>query len=93
MARATARQALAVYATLPNYVNNWKRLGFTDRDVDPLSDRLVDALIAWGDVDVVADRVQAHRDAGADHVCVQLIAAPGSSVDRDDWRRLAPAVV
>ena len=93
VARETARRALAVYVTLPNYVNNWKRLGFTDQDVEPLSDRLVDALVAWGDVDAVADRVQAHRDAGADHVCVQLIAAPGSRVARDDWRKLAPAVV
>ena len=93
VAREIARRALAVYVTLPNYVNNWKRLGFTDQDVEPLSDRLVDALVAWGDVDAVADRVQAHRDAGADHVCVQLIAAPGSRVARDDWRKLAPAVV
>jgi len=93
VARETARRALAVYVTLPNYVNNWKRLGFTDQDVEPLSDRLVDALVAWGDVDAVADRIQAHRDAGADHVCVQLIAAPGSRVARDDWRKLAPAVV
>jgi probable F420-dependent oxidoreductase len=92
-ARATARQALSIYATLPNYVNNWKRLGFTDEDAESLSDRLVDALVAWGDVDAVAERVQAHRDAGADHVCVQLIAAPGAPVDRAAWRRLAPAVM
>lgn len=92
-ARGVARQALGVYATLPNYVNNWKRLGFTDEDAGSLSDRLVDALVAWGDPDTVAERVQAHRDAGADHVCVQVIAPPGSAVARDDWRRLAPAVV
>jgi probable F420-dependent oxidoreductase len=92
-ARATARQALGIYATLPNYVNNWMRLGFTDEDAESLSDRLVDAIVAWGDVDTVAARVRAHRDAGADHVCVQLIAAPGSPVDRDAWRRLAPALV
>lgn len=92
-ARDVARRALGVYATLPNYVNNWKRLGFTDDDAASLSDRLVDALVAWGDPDTVADRVQAHRDAGADHVCVQVIAPPGSAVARDDWRRLASAVV
>ena len=87
-ARDVARQALGIYATLPNYVNNWKRLGFTDEDAESLSDRLVDALVAWGDPDTVADRVQAHRDAGADHVCVQVIAPPGQRVP---LRRLAPS--
>ena len=82
-----ARQALGIYATLPNYVNNWKRLGFTDEDADSLSDRLIDALVAWGDPDTAADRVQAHRDAGADHVCIQVIASPGAC----PARRLAPA--
>ena len=92
-AREVARNALSVYSSLPNYTNNWKRLGFTDDDVSSLSDRLVDALVAWGDVDALVARVQAHRDAGADHVCVQLLAAPGAPVDRDAWRRLAPALV
>lgn len=92
-ARAVARQALSMYALLPNYVNNWKRLGFTDDDVTPLSDRLVDALVAWGDVDAIVERVQAHRDAGADHVCVQLLSTPGAPVDLDAWRRLAPVLV
>ena len=91
-ARQVAREALSVYALLPNYVNNWKRLGFTDADVESLSDRLVDALVAWGDVDDIAARAQAHRDAGADHVCVQLLTAPGP-VDREGWRTLAPSVV
>jgi probable F420-dependent oxidoreductase len=92
-ARAIARQALSVYALLPNYANNWKRLGYTDDDVSTLSDRLVDALVAWGDVDALAARVQEHRAAGADHVCVQLLAAPGAPVDLAAWRELAPALV
>lgn len=92
-ARALARTALSMYATLPNYTSNWKRLGFTDDDVSSLSDRLVDEVVAWGDVDELAARVQAHRDAGADHVCVQLLAAPGAPVDREAWRRLAPALL
>jgi probable F420-dependent oxidoreductase len=75
-ARAVAREALGVYATLPNYVNNWKRLGFTDEDAGSLSDRLVDALVAWGDPDTVADRVQAHRPnrAGGRRHCHQVRA-------------------
>jgi len=92
-AREVARNALSIYATLPNYTNNWKRLGFTDDDVTSLSDRLVDEVVAWGDVDALAARVQSHRDAGADHVCVQLLAPPGAPVDRDAWRRLAPALL
>jgi probable F420-dependent oxidoreductase len=91
-AREIARQALGGYVILPNYVNNWKRLGFTDEDVEAKSDRLVDALVAWGDVDTIAARVQQHRDAGADHVCVQVLNAPGSPMNRTAWRELAPAL-
>jgi len=88
-ARAVARAALGIYTGLPNYVNNWKRLGFTDDDVTPLSDRLVDALVAWGDVDTIAARVAEHRAAGADHVCLQVLQAPGSPLPRTTWKALA----
>jgi len=91
-AREIARQALEVYCNLPNYVNNWKRLGFSDDDVDSRSDRLVDALVAWGDDDAIAARVREHRDAGADHVCIQVLRAAGSGMPLDAWRALAPAV-
>ncbi|MEU2978914.1 TIGR03620 family F420-dependent LLM class oxidoreductase [Streptomyces hirsutus] len=77
-ARATAREALAMYLELPNYVNNWLRLGFTEDDVaNGGSDRLVDALIAWGTPERITARVRAHHDAGADHVCLQILGAPG----------------
>ncbi len=77
-ARETARKALAFYLTLPNYQNNLKWLGFDDRDLaDGGSDRLVDALVAWGDEKALAERVQAHRDAGATHVCIQPLRADG----------------
>lgn len=92
-ARTIARQALEGYCGLPNYVNNWKRLGFTDDDVDSRSDRLVDALVVWGDVETIAARVQEHRDAGADHVCIQVLNAPGAPMNRTAWRELAPALV
>ncbi len=88
-ARQIARQMLGGYAGLPNYVNNWKRLGFTDDDVASLSDGLVDALIAWGDVDAIAARVDEHRVAGADHVCLQVLQAPGSPMPRAAWKALA----
>jgi probable F420-dependent oxidoreductase len=93
-ARQLARLHLSGYLGLPNYANNWRRLGFTEDDIaDGGSDRLVDALVAWGDVDTIARRVQAHRDAGADHVCVQVIVADRLALPRDEWRAVAPALV
>lgn len=94
VARRTARAALAGYLGLPNYVNSWKRLGFTDDDTaDGGSDRLVDALVAWGDADAVRARIDEHLDAGADHVCLQILApdAPMGAVDSDALEALAPA--
>jgi probable F420-dependent oxidoreductase len=89
-ARAAARQALGIYLALPNYVNNWKRLGFTDDDLaDGGNERFLDALVAWGDEAAIRTRVQAHLDAGADHVCVQVLN-PGMPLEA--WRRLAPAL-
>jgi probable F420-dependent oxidoreductase len=90
-ARATARKHLAGYLALPNYANNWKRLGFTDDDVAAGgSDRLVDALVAWGDEAAVMRRVDDHFAAGADHVCIQVLGNDPLVMPLDDWRRLAP---
>ena len=80
-ARAVGRQALEIYLNLNNYLNSWKRLGFTDSDVaKPGSDRLVDAVVAYGTVDAVAARLKAHLDAGADHVPVQVLTSPENLV-------------
>jgi probable F420-dependent oxidoreductase len=93
-ARQLARQHLSGYLRLPNCANNWRRLGFTDDDIDGGgSDRLVDALVAWGDDEALAARVQAHREAGADHVCVQVIGPDPRALTIDGWRRVAPALV
>ncbi|MBM3675551.1 MAG: LLM class F420-dependent oxidoreductase [Actinobacteria bacterium] len=92
-AREIARAFLATYLMLPNYVNNWYRLGFTEADTaDGGSDALVDALVAWGDVDAITARVQAHFDAGADHVCIQVLTAETLGVPMTEWRELAPAL-
>jgi probable F420-dependent oxidoreductase len=92
-ARATGRRHLAFYLTLPNYVNNFREMGFGDADfAGGGSDRLVDALVAWGEVDAVAERVRRHHAAGADHVAIQAIATePGRALD--DLRVLAPALL
>ena len=95
-ARELGRQALAIYRTLPNYVNSWRRLGFSEEDVAGPSDRLVDALFAWGDGGAIRQRVQAHFDAGADHVCLQVVNGPmGANLQPAlaAWRELAPVLL
>ncbi|MDY0066159.1 MAG: TIGR03620 family F420-dependent LLM class oxidoreductase [Steroidobacteraceae bacterium] len=77
-ARAIARKHLADYLGLPNYLNNWKWLGFEDADfTGGGSDRLIDAMVAWGDEQAIQARIQAHFDAGADHVCIQPLRLDG----------------
>jgi probable F420-dependent oxidoreductase len=93
-AREIARLHLQTYLALPNYANNWKRHGFTDDDIaDGGSDRLVDALIGWGDEAAIAARVQQHRDAGADHVCVQVLTSDPRALPVAEWRTLAPVLL
>jgi probable F420-dependent oxidoreductase len=92
-ARQLARTHLATYLGLPNYVNNLFRLGLTEDDVrDGGSDRLVDSIVAWGDEGAIAARLQAHRDAGADHVCIQMITGDRSELPIEGWRRLSHAL-
>lgn len=82
-ARAIARQFITLYLGLPNYVNNWKRLGFSDADfAGGGSDRLIDSTLAWGDEHTIRARIEEHWQAGADHVCVQAIGANGSPDER-----------
>lgn len=95
-ARSIAREALTHYATLPNYRNNWLRLGIPGEDIDNASDRLVDALFAWGGIEKIVERVQAHHEAGADHVCIQVIrGASGGDMAglRTACRELATALL
>lgn len=90
-ARGIARGAVEYYLGLPNYVNNWKRLGFTDDEIQSCSDRFIDEIFVWGDADTINERLDAHRAAGADHVCIQVLGAsqaPGGN--RAVWEALAP---
>jgi probable F420-dependent oxidoreductase len=92
-ARATARQHLALYLTLQNYVNNFREMGFGDADLaDGGSDRLVDGLVAWGDVDAIVERVRRHHTAGADHVAIQAVT-PDPSRALEELQLLAPALL
>ena len=77
IAYETARTELGRYIRLPNYRNNWKRLGFTDDDIDSTSDRFIDELVAWGTLDEINQRLIEHEEAGATHVCIQPLAVHG----------------
>jgi len=88
-AREIARANITGYLGLPNYANNLRRLGYTEEDITQCSDRLVDAIVVWGDVETVRARVQAHHDAGADHVCLQVLPYTDATQVRRDWQELA----
>jgi probable F420-dependent oxidoreductase len=91
-ARTVGAEWLGFYLALPNYVNNLRRLGFTDEDFSSVSDRLFDAMIAWGDEQAIKARVDEHFAAGADHVCIQVVEADRDAVPMDALRRLAAAL-
>jgi probable F420-dependent oxidoreductase len=75
-AREAARKTLTFYFTLPNYVNNWTRMGFTEADyTNGGSDRLIDDIVAWGDEAAIIKRIEQHWEAGADHVCIQTLSS------------------
>jgi probable F420-dependent oxidoreductase len=83
------RKHLEMYKTLPNYRNNWLRLGYSeDETTGDLSDRLVEALVVFGDEDAIGARVAEHHAAGADHVCVQVLGERPGRFAIDDVRRL-----
>ena len=92
-ARAIGTDWLRAYVGLPNYANRLMRSGFTADDLTSVSDRVFDAVIAWGDEEAVERRVNEHRAAGADHVCLQVLTTDPREFPREQWRRLAAALV
>ncbi len=92
-AYAASDAALSIYDSLPNYRNNWKRLGFSDEEIDARAPRFVDAVVAWGDENALQKRVDEHYAAGATHVCVQPLnpdLAAGASPHWEAFEALAP---
>jgi probable F420-dependent oxidoreductase len=91
-ARAHARRYAATYLRLRNYTRNLQRFGFTERETEGGgSDRLIDTVIPHGPPEAIADAVRAHRDAGADHVCLQPLG--DGAARAEDYRALAAAVL
>lgn len=91
-ARGIARDWVRNYLAMPNYANNLLRSGFTEDDVHDVSDRLVDAIVVSGDEEAILARVDEHKAAGADHVCVQVLDADPAVMPMAQWRRLAPVL-
>ena len=80
-ARELAKPVASIYKDLPNYRNNWLRMGLTDDDIDSLNDKFIDSTFAWGNVDAIKARIDEHLDAGASHVCVQPVNPNGQFGD------------
>jgi probable F420-dependent oxidoreductase len=92
-ARGIARKFLAIYLTLPNYTNNFLRLGFEEADFkNGGSDKLIDAVIAWGDLKTVEKRIREHQAAGADHVCIQVLTDDPKTIPMREYRELASLI-
>ena len=77
-ARELARSVAKIYQGLPNYRNNWLRMGLTEDDINDLSNKFIDATFAWGSADAIQSRIQEHMDAGASHVCLQPVNPNGN---------------
>ena len=93
-ARRIGRAFARHYLALPNYANNLRRLGWSDEDIaNDGSDRMIDAVVAWGDVDAIVARVKAHLDGGADHVCVQLRVDSSADPALAGYAELASALL
>ena len=92
-ARETARGMVGAALGLPSYQANVRRMGFGDDDLASAgSDRLIDAVVAWGDLDAIGGRIREHFDAGADHVALQVLAVPGGLTTAQVWRELASMI-
>lgn len=95
-ARETARKNLSRYLQQPNYLNGLRSFGFTDADFgsasSPASDRVVDAIVAWGDEDAILRRIREHESAGADHVAIQVLTSTPRTMPHAEWHRLADAL-
>jgi probable F420-dependent oxidoreductase len=87
LAREVAARHLARYMQMPNYRNNWLRLNFGEDELAGRgSNRFLDAIVAWGSAETIRDRLKAHADAGATHVCIQPLNPDGSEMP--DWKAL-----
>jgi probable F420-dependent oxidoreductase len=88
-ARSLARGPLGFLGNVPAYQASFRRMGFTDQEITERGDRLVDALVAWGEPAAIASHLRQHLDAGADHVLISPVTDPADALSVDPWRQLA----
>ncbi|MEU8803862.1 TIGR03620 family F420-dependent LLM class oxidoreductase [Spirillospora sp. NPDC048819] len=93
LARNTVREPIGFLTGVGGYPQNLRRMGFTDEDITGTSDRLLDSLVAWGDIDTIAARVTSHLDAGADQVVLVVRPTDPNTVPHTEWRALAEALI
>jgi probable F420-dependent oxidoreductase len=92
-ARTAARSFVGSFLRMDHYARSLRRQGFTEDDLaGGGSDRLIDSVVAWGDLRTIGARIREHHQAGADHVCLHVIGA-GSGLPLPQWRELAPLTV
>lgn len=92
-ARAVAREHLHIYLNSPYNIAKFRRLGYTEEEIAGADDRLVDDLVFWGDLDTIVEKLQAHVEAGADHVAVQVIGIAQGESAMPYWRMLGEALL
>jgi probable F420-dependent oxidoreductase len=94
-ARRIGREAMAIYLSLPNYLNNLRDFGFDESDfANGGSNRFIDIMVAWGSPDAVAARVHEHLDAGANQVAVQVLSEKGrAALPHAEWRIAAETLL
>jgi len=93
-ARATARRHMKRYLELENYANNLRRLGWAEGDLaEGGSDKLVDAIVAWGGANAIKSRIAEHKKRGADHVCLQVLRVDPAASPTADLERIAKVVL
>ncbi|GLZ03718.1 LLM class F420-dependent oxidoreductase [Actinomadura sp. NBRC 104412] len=93
LARDTVREPIGFLTRVGGYPKNLRRMGFTEEDIAGLSDRLIDGLVAWGDLDTVTARLKRHLDAGADQVVLVVRPTDPNAIPHKEWRALADALI
>ena len=84
---------MSFFGRLPGYAANFRRMGFTEEEAAGLDDRLVDAVVAWGDESAIATRVSELRSVGADHIALSVLTGRTGPQPVAEWRHLSETLL